>query len=251
MPAVTPGDLLPAGDVASMTPEDLNERLAEAARHAVLNRLTPVLRHSVAGSMQPVRMMLTVLERRAQATDPDLEALAKMAASIRTLAKQGSSDCMSALGWMASSENIQVSLFSSVDEAVKMLAMELAVNELELVNRVVDDSASAPRDFVRSVFIAAVLAFCDHHAAGGSLQVTFEAAAADSQQPGQLRLRLLPGGTGQPPAFRDSVRECRLIGWPDVRALAQSCGVRMARGDGWLTLDLPNPLRIPEADLSA
>lgn len=226
-------------DAASTTLDSLNDRLAEAARYAVLNRLMPVLQHDVAGSMQPARMLLMVLERRVQSAHPDMEAIAKTVMSISTLTKQATVDCMGALGWIASNKDIHVSLRSSVDEAIKLLAMESSVNALALVNGITDDSATAPQNFLRSVFIGALLAFCDQHVAGGTLQVTFKAATADSQQPGQLQLRMLPGDTGKSPASLDVMHKYRLIGWPDVEAMATSCGAQMARGDGWLTLDLP------------
>jgi len=239
MSTITPEELPQAGDAAAMALEDPNDRLAEAARYAVLSRLIPVLRHDVAGSMQPVRMLLMVLQRRVQSTDPDLQAIAKKVTSIGTLAKQATADCMSALGWIAPSEDVHVGLRSHLDEATKLLALELAVHAHALVNGIADDSATAPQSFLRSVFMGALLAFCDQHVAGGTLHVTFE--AADSQHPGRLQLRMLPGDTGRSPAFDDVVRKYRMIGWSDVQAMARSCGVQMARGDGWLTLDLPKP----------
>ena len=42
------------------------DRLAEAACYAVLRRIAPVLRHDVAGFLQPVGMLMTVLQRRVQ-----------------------------------------------------------------------------------------------------------------------------------------------------------------------------------------
>ena len=239
MSTIAPVDFLPGSDAASTTPEGLNDRLAEAAFYAVLRRLMPVLRHDVAGAMQPVRMLLMVLERRLQIPEPDLQTIAKNITSVSTLTKKASADCIGALGWIASSEDIRVSLRSSVDEAMKLLAMELSANALELVNGISDDSATAPQSFLRSVFMGALLAFCDHRVAGGSLQVTFEAAAADSQQSGRLQLRMLPDATQKSPASLDIVRKYRLINWSDVQAMARSFSVKLERGDGWLTLELP------------
>ena len=241
MATITPGNWPPATDASAISPDDLNDRLADAARYAVLCRIMPVLRHDVAGSMQPVRMLLMVLERRVQIADPDMEAIAKSVASMSTLTKQATVDMMSALGWMASNEDIPVSLRSSVDEASKLLALELSTNALALVNGIADDAATASQSFLRSVFMGAVLAFCDQRVSGGTLQVTFDAATRGSQQPDQLQLRMLPDDAGKSPAPLDDGRKCRAIGWPDVQAMAQSCGVQMARGDGWLTLDLPKP----------
>ena len=239
MSPVTPENFLPAGDAVPITSKNVNDRLAEAARYAVLGRVLPGLRHDVAGSMQPVRMLLMVLEHRVQNTDPDLAAITKNVMSLSALTKQAAAVCMSALGWADSSEDLHVNLRDGVDEAAKLLALELSLNALALVNGVADDSATAPQSFFRSVFMGALLAFCDQHVASGTLEVTFQEAAANSQHAGQLQLRILPSDAGTSPASPDVVRKPRMIGWPDVQAMADSCGVKMAQGDGWLTLDLP------------
>ena len=241
MSTVNPSDLPPASAAASISPDGLADRLAEAARYAVLNRLMPVLRHDVAGALQPIRTLLLVLERRVQRAEPDLEAIAKTVESVSALTKQATVDCMSAWGWMASTEDVHVSLRSSVDEATQLLALELSVNSLSLVNGIADDSATAPQSFLRSVLMGALLAFCDQCVAGGTLQVTFDAATADTQQPGRLQLRMLPGEVEKSPSSVEGGRKYRTIGWPDVAAMAQACGTQMARGDAWLTLDLPKP----------
>ena len=240
MSTVNPSDLPPASVAASIGPDGLDDRLAEAARFAVLNRLMPVLRHDVAGALQPIRTLLLVLERRVQRAEPDLEAIAKTVASVSTLTKQATVDCMSALRWIASTEDVHVSLRSSVDEATQLLALELSVNSLSLVNGIADDSATAPQSFLRSVLMGALLAFCDECVAGGTLQVTFD-AAADSPQPGRLQLRMLPDEAAKSPSAFEGGRKYRTIGWPDVAAMARACGVQMVRGDAWLTLDLPKP----------
>jgi hypothetical protein len=224
-------------DTANLTPEALNDRLAEAACYAVLRRLMPVLRHDVAGAMQPVRMLLMVLERRLQAPQPDLEAITKNVTSLSTLTKQASAECMGALAWIGSSQDAQVSLRSSVDEAIKLLAIELSVKALVLVNGITDDAATAPQSFCRGVLMAALLAFCDQSTAGGVLQVTCE---TDSHQPARLHLRLLPADAASSPASMDIVRKYRLIDWPDVQALARSFNVKLEPGDGWVMLELPD-----------
>ena len=239
MSTITPSYLPPANSTAPITLEGLNNFQADAARYAVLNRIMPALRHDVAGAMQPVRMLLMVLERRLQTANPDLETIAKNVTSISTLTKLASVEIMSALGWAASGEDIRVSLRSSVDEAINLLALELAVAKMALVNGIADDVACAPQSFLRSVFMGALLAFCDQHVEGGILQVTFNATATDSQQPGQLQLRMLPDDTLKSQAALEIDREYCMIGWSDVQAMAQSCDVEMAFGDGWLTLNLP------------
>lgn len=211
---------------------EANQRTAEAARYAVLGRLLPVLRHDVAGAMQPVLMRLVLLERRAQKPEPDLQAIAQGVTTLSALTKQAAAACAAALGWIDSKDDPQVVLRSAVDEAGQWLVMELAVNPLALVNSVADDSTTVPRSWMRSVFMGAVLAFCDQHAASGFLEVTLEAT-------GRLHLRLRPGDAGQLPEPFDVVQKTRLIDWADVQAMATACGGKMAQGDGWLTLHLP------------
>ena len=220
------------------SPEGLNDRLAEAACYAVLRRLMPALRHDVAGTMQPVRMLLMVLERRVQALEPDMQAITKSVISASALTKQATADCINALEWIGSSQDAHVNLRSSVDEAIKLLAMELSAHALALVNGISDNTVTAPQSFLRTVFMGALLAFCDQRAAGGTLQVSFK-AATDSHPAHRLQLRLQPGDAGKPPAFQDLVRKYRLIDWPDVQAMARSFGVTVTQGEGWLILDLP------------
>ena len=221
------------------TAEEEKSRLAEAACYAVLGRVLPVLRHDMAGSLQPVRLLLMVLERRVQSTDPDLEAIAKSVMSLSALTKQAATDCLSALSWTDSNEDLHVSLRVGVDEAARMLAVELSENALVLVNGIADGSATAPQSTFRTVVMGAMLAFCDQRVAGRILEVTFHEAAADSPHTGRLQMQMLPGDAGKSPASPDRMRKPRAIGWGDVQAMAESCSVKMAQADGWLTLDLP------------
>lgn len=239
MSTIACANLSSESDTPSITPEGMNDRLAEAAHYAVLCRLMPVLRHDVAGVMQPVRMLLMVLERRVQTPEPDLQAIAKNVTSVSALTKQASADCIGALEWIGSRQDVRVNLRSSVDEAIKLLAMELCANGLELVNGISEDSGTAPQGFLRSVFMGALLAFCDQRTKGSTLQVTFEAATAGSHQSCRLQLRMLPDDIGKLPASLESIRKYRMIDWLDVQAMARSFGVKLERGDGWLTLDLP------------
>lgn len=240
-------DKLPFNSNALNTPSNLQdlsadyltERLAEAARYAVLERLMPILRHDVAGAMQAPRMMLMVMQKRLQAPEPDFQAIAQNVATVGTLTQQATLSCMAALAWMAPSEDINIGLSSSVDKAAAWLAMELSGNALVLVNGIEDEAVTAPQTFFRNIFLGALLAFCDQHVGGGNLQVTYKPAAAASGLSGQLQLCLLADAAEKLPVLQNSAPKVRLIGWSDVQAMAQSSGVHMARGDGWLTLQLP------------
>ena len=188
--------------------------------------------------MQPVRMLMMVLERRVHAPEPDMQAITKNVVSVSALTKQATTDCINALEWIGSSQDAHVSLRSSVDEAIKLLAIELSAHALVLVNDISDDTATAPQSFLRTVFMGSLLAFCDQRAASGTLKVTLE-PATDSHPAHRLQLRLLPGDAGKALASQGLVRRYRLMEWPDVQAMARPFGVTVTQGDGWLTLDLP------------
>jgi len=218
------------------------DRLAEAAFYAVLRRVAPVLRHDVAGFMQPVGMLMMVLQRRVQMPKPDLQMIAKNVASVSALAKEATAGCMNAMGWIAAREDAAVSLRSSVIEVAKLLAMELSAQGLDINNTIPSDAVAVPQSFFRSVLVGAVLAFCDQRMAGSTLQVSLDVEAGDNTAAHRLMLRMLPGDSPDAPGLTDSSAmglASRRIDWADVEAMAGTFGVAMERGDGYLTLGLP------------
>ena len=222
--------------------DHLQERLAEAACYAVLRRVAPVLRHDVAGFLQPVGMLMMVLQRRVEMPEPDLQAITKNVASVSALAKEATTRCMNAIGWIAAREDASVSLRSSVNEATTLLAMEFSEQGLEISNIISDNAAAVPQSFSRSVLVGALLAFCDQRTAGGILQISLDTEAGNTTAANRLTLRMLAGampddpGLTEPPAID---RQSRRIDWPDVEAMAGTFRVAVARGEGWLAVDLP------------
>lgn len=220
------------------------DRLAEAACYAILQRIAPVLRHDVAGFLQPVRMLMMVLERRVQMPEPDLQAIAKNVASANDLTKEASAGCMNAMGWIGASEGAAISLSSGVNEATALLAMDLSNQGLEIDNTISDDAVAIPQSFFRSVLVGALLAFCDQRMVGSTLQISLETEDGNTPAANRLMLRMLPddvadvagvGSNGAPGLDRQS----RRIDWPDVEAMAGPFGVAVARGEGWLAVGLP------------
>jgi hypothetical protein len=221
----------------------LNDTLAEAARFAVFSRVMPVLRHDVAGVMQPQRTLLMVVHKRLQADKPDIPAILENIASLNILAKQASSSCMAALGWISAGQEVRVSLQSGVNEVSQLLAVELASHELTLVNAINSDAATVPQNFLRTVLVGALLAFCDQQTDSATLNVSLTSADAHSSFVQQLHFQLqprpiAPDGNKSVELLGDA-RQHRLINWLDVEALAHAHCVQLLRGDGWLTMGLP------------
>lgn len=216
--------------------DHFQERLAEAASYAVMRRIAPVLRHEVAGFMQPIGMLMMVLQRRLQLPEPDLQAIAKNVTSVSALTKEATTGCMNAMGWMATREDSPVGLHEGVDEVTRLLALELSAHGLTAVNEIAADTAPAPRSFFRGVFACALLAWCDQTTGAGVLHISTSSESGQTE----LELRLEPDINAAPQ--ESVVLHTRPIDWDDVQAMSQASGARLSRGDGWLILQ---PARAP------
>jgi hypothetical protein len=206
--------------------------LGEAARFAVLCRVAPMLRHDMAGALQPLGMVAMVLQRRVQASDPDLAAIAKNAASISSLTKDAAAGCIDAISWLAPREDPVVSLHRGVEDVLKVLLVELSGCGLEAVNDIPENSSDAPQGYFRTVLAGALLAFCDEGTGGGKLHI---GVLAGQSGPARLVLRLVAAETSVGVASRHK----RRIEWPDVQALATSSGTTLERSEDGFTLGLP------------
>ena len=239
MPTTTPTDSLRAATATPATADFLQERLAEAASYAVLQRIAPALRHDVAGFMQPVGMLVMVLQRRVQMPEPDLQAIAKNVISISALAKEATTGCMNVMDWMASREDACISMYAGVDEVVRLLALELSGHGLsashDLAADISVDLVQVPRRFFHCVLAGALLAWCDQIPGAGVLRITGWSDASEAE----LKLQFEADGTALP---ADAVHRQRRIGWDDAEALARACGATVSRGKGWVRLRLSHSL---------
>jgi hypothetical protein len=235
MSITSTGDAAHAAGAFAVTSDHLQDRLAEAASYAVLRRIAPVLRHDVAGFMQPIGMLMMVLQRRVQMPESDLQAIAKNVASVSALTKEATTGCMNAMGWMASREDTGVSLHKGAEEVVRLLALELSARGLTAANEIAANTGSAARSFFRSVFAGALLAWCDQTTGAGVLHITASSPAGHTE----LKLHFEPNDNAVPAEY---VTAQRPIGWDDVQAMARVSGATLFRGEGWLRLQLDDSL---------
>jgi len=231
MPTTIPTDSSRAAAAPPVTADFLQARLAEAASYAVLHRIAPALRHDVAGFMQPVGMLVMVLQRRVQMPEPDMQAIGKNVTSVCALAKEATTGCMNVMDWMPSRENASVSLRAGADDVVRLLALELSGRGLSVASDIAEDNVRVPRRFFRSVLAGALLAWCDQNPGAGVLRISGASDASDAE----LKLQFEIDGTE---LRADIVSPQRCIGWDDVEALAHASGATLLRGDDWLRLRL-------------
>jgi hypothetical protein len=211
-----------------------NNVLAEAACYAILCRIAPVLRHDIAGLVQPVRLLLAVLEKRIMKPEFDRDAILENVASVSALTKDAATGSMNAMGWMnlpsRTSVGPLVNLRSSVDELIELLALEFSENSLTVTNNISDETARVPQSLVRTVLVGSLLAFCDAPFGGGNLIVTLSADKLSLMLLKDIGLPLSKNTNNFPPE--------RPIRWEDVDALAARLDLKLVHGEGSVNIDL-------------
>lgn len=216
------------------TPDVLKERLAEAARYALLRRMAPALRHDMAGALQPVSMMAAMLEKRLQKPEPDMAALVKNSASINTLAREASTACMGLMTWLAPREDAPAALNTCVAESIGLVATEMSFRGINLVNETENADGKVLLSSLRGVFMASLLALTDE--CDGPSDVVLTAGAEGPAV--SLNIRVAPSAgeammAGNSPAYRK-------LGWDDVEALAEAQGVGLSHAPGHVELRFPS-----------
>ena len=221
-------------DTTTLLPSAATERLAEAARYALLRRLAPAIRHDMAGALQPISMVAVLLEKRLQKPVPDMTLIAKNVHDITTLAREASSACMQLISWLAPKQDAPVAIHEGVQEAISLVATELSFQGITLVNDTASATATLPVSVVRGLFMASLLALADTHP--GPATVVLGAHVQPGETVLTLTLTALAGepddsSISTPPAYR-------ALDWDDVRALAAAESVALVLGTGRVELRL-------------
>jgi hypothetical protein len=203
----------------------LKERLAEAARYALMRRLLPAIRHNIAGTLQPVGMMSAMLERRMKAATPDLDQLGKNAQALNTLSREAAATSLGLMTWLAPKDNDLVAVNSAVEESLGLMTTELSFRGFSIDNETAHLQMQLPRGILRSVLTASLIALTD--VVEGAAKVVVTAGMADNEA--QLKITLEPGGSPELVGLGGGrVQAYRSLGWDDVQALADAEGVSLS-----------------------
>lgn len=209
---------------AGMADDDAVSIAQEAARYAVLRRMGSAIRHQIAGSLQPVSMIASLVERRVQAQAPNLEALRRNCSEMNTLARSASSECVALMGWLAPHEGEQVALNEGVADCLHLLTTELSFRGFTVLDTTQALDARVARLGLRTLVPACLMALTD--AAAMPAQVRIEAGVDGAVVNLSMSLQAMPDAEG--PAQR--AKAYRPLTWADVKALAQAEGVRLQLG---------------------
>lgn len=209
----------------------LENREVEAAHYALLRRLAPVIRHNMAGTLQPIAMVAAMLERRLQKADADPEVLLKNARDIVALSKEAAASCVDLIGWLAPKDNRPVKADAGIAECLGMVVTQLSFRGFSVTDNTGRIDAQLPQSALRNVLTAALVTLTDEAATPGTLLLESEFAQ------GVLSLHLeLEAPETPAPARAPEKQPYRLLEWRDLHALAAQASVRVARAGNRLTL---------------
>ena len=203
---------------------DLQERLAESARYALMRRLLPAIRHNIAGALQPVGMMAALLERRIKGVSPDLAQLGQNSQALNALSREAAVTSLGLMSWLAPKDNELLAVGAAVEESLALMNTELSFRGFVIVNQAASSQLLLPRGVLRSVFTASLMALTD--GAQDAANVVISTAQVNGLK--QLNIVLEPGGNAAMSGLAGNSSAYRSLGWDDVLALAQAEGASLS-----------------------
>ena len=203
---------------------NLQARLAESARYALMRRLLPAIRHNIAGALQPVGMMAALLERRMKGASPDLAQLGQNSQALNALSREAAAASLGLMSWLAPKDNELLAVGAALEESLALMNTELSFRGFVIVNQAADSQLQLPRGVLRSVFTASLMALTD------AMQDAADVVISTVQVNGltQLNIVLEPGGNPAVSGLAGDSSAYRSMSWDDVLALAQAEGVTLS-----------------------
>lgn len=210
----------------------VSEQQVEAARYAVLRRLSPCLRHHMVRPLQPIGLIYGVMHHKLSADVPDLQAVRLEADKINEFSKAAIAESANIGTWMAPEPGDLMDIGAGVRESVGLLATMLHFCGFRLVNEVDDMPVQVQQDAMRMMLNAALLEVTD--SLNEPAILTLSAAVHGDEA--VVVLQVSPKGEGRVDRYDDGYRK---LVWADVQALAVSEHVGLARDNGRITMTFP------------
>ena len=210
----------------------LKERLAEAARYALMRRLLPAIRHNLAGALQPIGMMSAMLERRIKSAAPDMAQVVKNTEALTTLSREAAATSLNLMTWLSPKDNELIAVSSAVDESFGLLATELSFRGFSLENQVTQADIKLPKGMLRTVFTASLIALTDTLEQPAGVLVTVQGEGGDAW----LCITLAALEAREHATLGNRIPTYRSLQWADVQALADAERVDIEHGPHFVQL---------------
>ena len=224
-----------ANPLPGPAPDDDTSLLAEGARYALLQRLTPVLQHQIMGNFQSMNMIAVMLERRSASASPNMDGLRQDCAFLGSVSDSAVKSIINLLAWVRPKPGLAQRFDAGVEECVNLLQSEFKLKGFDIVSKVGPVDAEICCRTLRSVVSAALVCMSDQSAGPGLLVLSALLLAGRIE----LLIHLQPHEQQLPrTVFANTYR---LLNWKDVELLAAAESVGLERSDTGIRLvfDLP------------
>lgn len=201
--------------------EDLGLQRVEAARYALLRRLTLAMRHQMVVHLQPIGMVTRRMERSLRGPSPDMVVLGHDMVQVQDFAKAGVGASLDFVTWLAPEPGTEVALDAGVEQCAQLLRTHFSFRGYTLRNEVAGAPQPVKRAALRMLLPAVLFGVTDEAVSPADLVVS--SPAGDDRQL-LVDVRAVTGAPGfEPPA------PYRLLEWQEVQHLAQHEGVKLTR----------------------
>ncbi|MDB5860560.1 MAG: hypothetical protein JWQ76_4249 [Ramlibacter sp.] len=207
--------------------------LARAARHDILRRLAPPLRHDMVVPLQSLGMVAEALSARMERGTISPDDLQGMVSKLNRLSRQAVATCVDVSTWMQPSEDDGVNLHEGVNECVRLLSTSLNFRGLDLRTELGEGDFDVSRFALRFLLPGAIFTLVDAAPAPGEIVVRTEFASAHAVV--AVEYQALPDSvftqlheSGDAP-----------LSWAEVQALAAVEGIELLRNERSVILRMP------------
>jgi hypothetical protein len=197
--------------------------LEEAARYALLQRISPALQHHLMGKFQSMSVISSMMERRILSATPDYASIRADCSSLGSVSRLTVDSILNIMSWVEPKKTATVKFGAGVGECVGLLATELRFKGFDLVNEVPDIDVELSSRALRTVLSATLIALSD--LAGAPAQIVLRAKALPNRV--ELSISLHPRQGSK----NTYVSDYRALQRRDAEILALAESVQLTLGE--------------------
>jgi hypothetical protein len=201
---------------------DSGLRRVEAARYALLRRLTLAMRHRMVVHLQPIGLITQVIERRLRDTAPDMVRIGQDMHKVNDFARSAVHANLDVVSWLAPDPAQATSLEAGIEECVALLGSHFSFRGFQLRYEAGAHGDKVSQAAIRALLPAVLFGVSDDAQAPAEIVVRGEREAPAVQV--EVRPAAGTEGDGALPPYRP-------LGWDEIGALAVAEGAHIERSE--------------------
>jgi hypothetical protein len=215
-----------------ISPAEASLMRVEAARYALLRRLSFAMRHQLVMHLQPIGMVTEVMERRLRATMPDLAQVHDGMTKINNFSKAAVHACLDVITWLAPEPGATMPLQEGVQECMDLLRSNFSFRGFTVRSEVQAAPQAVGKSALRMLLPGVLIALSDDTPAPATMTLL---ASGDSEVVRlEVRVERTEGDAG--PMGELPYRPMK---WSEIEALARAEDVGLERSDAGAVLNFP------------